>query len=418
MTILLASAAIVGCNSTTKKPGSSEDVAVGTVSARLVLGSVTINTINWHLTGTTTLNGTFNVAGPGSTFTGIIPNVPVGTYNLSLDTPDNATCHGMTAMSFMVTRRSQVTVNIHLYCEGTGQNVGSIMVNGDANVCPTADNITAPATATVGTAVSVIGTGSDSDGLPMPLSYHWSVPAGDTSTFGNANVASTTFTCGSNGTHTLSLTVSDGDAVCATAFPADVTVTQTISCSGGTGGAGTGAAGTGTAGTGTAGTGTAGTGTAGTGTAGTGTAGTGTAGTGGGNACLMCETADQFCAPLVPLCDNLTGNTSATSPLMPNTPKAALCHAVLDCMRMQHCAQNVDQGTQDCFCGIGADPVACFTTGTFASATGLCKDIMAAGLETTTISELSARFSDPNYATGAAVSLTQCDESECNTQCL
>jgi hypothetical protein len=120
----------------------------------------------------------------------------------------------------------------------------------------------------------------------------------------------------------------------------------------------------------------------------------------------------------MPLCDNLVGNTSANSPLMPNVSKTDLCYAVLACMRTQHCAQNVDQGTQDCFCGIGTDPVACFTTGTYASAQGACKEIMAAGLETTTISELSARFSDPNYATGAAVSITQCDASECNTQCL
>jgi hypothetical protein len=96
--------------------------------------------------------------------------------------------------------------------------------------------------------------------------------------------------------------------------------------------------------------------------------------------------------------------------------RAEAFQQILDCFHSNHCAGTADT---DCFCGIGVDPNNCFSTGTFASATGPCKNIVAVGAESTAIGDINNHFFDPTYAIGAAAAVIEtCDQFACVAECL
>jgi hypothetical protein len=110
----------------------------------------------------------------------------------------------------------------------------------------------------------------------------------------------------------------------------------------------------------------------------------------------------------------MTGMTSATSP-MPNVPKSMLCQEIVQCVQGSHCAR---VAVTDCLCGADADPNVCFNT-PIAQLTGPCRDLIAAGSETTLIADIANRFTDPTYAVGAAdAQIETCDQFYCFDQCL
>ena len=80
-------------------------------------------------------------------------------------------------------------------------------------------------------------------------------------------------------------------------------------------------------------------------------------------------------------CNALVGMTEKGSPI-PVTPKAQLCNKILDCVHTTHCAKEFN--VVDCLCGKGVTADACFA-GTFDDTKGACKDIMAAGGESTSM---------------------------------
>jgi hypothetical protein len=137
--------------------------------------------------------------------------------------------------------------------------------------------------------------------------------------------------------------------------------------------------------------------------------------------CSTCEHAahngNRNCPDGRSRCENLQGVTPSTAP-QPNVPKALLCQEIVDCIHSSHCAQNFN--VTDCLCGTDADPNVCFN-GTFAAlpASAACKDLIAAGGESTLMSDLASRFSDPTYAIGAADAVIEtCDYLSCVSECL
>jgi hypothetical protein len=120
---------------------------------------------------------------------------------------------------------------------------------------------------------------------------------------------------------------------------------------------------------------------------------------------------NNSCPNALRSCQNLTGLTSATSP-MPGVSKGLLCQQIVDCIHTTHCAK--DFNVTDCICGEGVQADLCFA-GTYDAATGPCKALIAAGAESNLMPVIAANFSDAGFAIGVADTLIEsCDYLSCN----
>jgi phospholipase C len=118
---------------------------------------------------------------------------------------------------------------VALQCTSRTPDSGSALVNGSTFDCATFTSATAsPAETTVGGSITLGATAVGPN--PGGLTYSWSAPFG---TFGNANAATTTFTCTTPGMIPVTLTVGDGPvpagASCDTSL--DTTTIQ-VACDG------------------------------------------------------------------------------------------------------------------------------------------------------------------------------------------
>jgi hypothetical protein len=200
-----------------------------------------LNSVSWTIVGTGyTKSGTLNVAN-STQISAVIGGIPAGSgYSISLSASDATnsaiTCSG--SASFNITAGATSSAQVKLQCKTPGKT-GSVLVNGTLNMCPVIDSLSvAPAETTVGNAVGLSGSGSDTDKLPNALSYAWTSNGG---TLAGASSANASLTCTSVGTVTVTLTVSDGD--CSDALSQTVTCSPAQSGSGGAGGFGGAAAG-------------------------------------------------------------------------------------------------------------------------------------------------------------------------------
>lgn len=197
----------------------------GEIGLALQLQSgVTVNTVSYTINGPGTFSKTGSIdVSNSSTISTVISAIPAGTgasITLTATSTDGSTqCAG--SASFNVTARATTTVNVHLTCHEAART-GSALVNGNLNICPTIDGISAsPSEVLVGGSVSVGVTAHDSDMMPSPLSYHWTASSG---TLSDANAASPRFTCTTAGNATLTVTASDGDSAANCADSGTVTV--------------------------------------------------------------------------------------------------------------------------------------------------------------------------------------------------
>ena len=233
---LSAGLSVFGCSaadSTAPAHEATEDS--GSIGLALQAGGVTLNSVGYTIIGNGySKSGTINVAG-SSLISAVIGGIPAGSgYSISLSASDATnsaiTCSG--SSSFNVSAGATTSTQVKLQCK-TPAKTGSVMVNGTLNVCPVIDSLSvAPAETTVGNAVGLSATGSDSDKLPSALSYSWTSNSG---TIAGAASANASLTCTSVGPVTVTLTVSDGDCT--------DTLTQTVTCSpavSGSGGSGSG----------------------------------------------------------------------------------------------------------------------------------------------------------------------------------
>jgi len=233
---LSAGLSVFGCSaadSTAPAHEATEDS--GSIGLALQAGGVTLNSVGYTIIGNGySKSGTINVAG-SSLISAVIGGIPAGSgYSISLSASDATnsaiTCSG--SASFNVSAGATTSTQVKLQCK-TPAKTGSVMVNGTLNVCPVIDSLSvAPAETTVGNAVGLSATGSDSDKMPSALSYSWTSNSG---TIAGAASANASLTCTSVGPVTVTLTVSDGDCT--------DTLTQTVTCSpavSGSGGSGSG----------------------------------------------------------------------------------------------------------------------------------------------------------------------------------
>src|SRR6188768_2285917 len=203
---------VFGCSasdSDVARPEVSD--AVGSIGLALQTGGVTLSSVSYTIVGTGySRSGTLNVAN-STQISAVIGGIPAGSgYSISLTASDATnsaiTCSG--SASFDITAGATTAAQVKLQCRLPGRT-GSVMVNGTLNVCPVIDSLSiAPAETTVGNAVSLSATGSDSDKGPNALSYAWTSSGG---ALAGSNSANASLTCTSAGSVTVTLIVSDGD---------------------------------------------------------------------------------------------------------------------------------------------------------------------------------------------------------------
>ncbi len=246
----VAGSSVVACSSdVSRAPGegsASNDGKVGGLDLKLVpVSGVTLNSVNYVVTGTPTIpgsalpSGVLPTPGTASTFNVGFP-IPVGTgYTLSLtgasaETGDDITCTGAFG-PFNVTANNATNVSITLTCRdnSNGQVIAGVDVKTDA--CPRLlpDYVVAiPASAAIGSNVAVNALGHDLDG--KPVTYKWSIPAASAAvgSFAAANAQSTSFACAGPGANVpVTVTLSNGE--CTKPFLTTLSCTS-VTCGNGT----------------------------------------------------------------------------------------------------------------------------------------------------------------------------------------
>ena len=212
-----------GCAS--ERTGPSEP---GSVSVNLIVGNTDVTAVNFEVTCSDStvcpLNGQFNVVDDREPpVWATIMDLPVGdpddpivyTINLSaLDDQGEVLCTG--SESFTVDPIITVKVNVVLTCGGDGEELlGNVDIDAtfeivEGNNCPRLHFLNAvPNDIPEGGASAVTVLVSDADGDPLTTAL-----TATSGSFEDPAAQSTTYTCGSSGTQTISVSVTDGDAAC------------------------------------------------------------------------------------------------------------------------------------------------------------------------------------------------------------
>jgi hypothetical protein len=406
---ILSTSALVNCSGDTPKHGQGVNAEEsGNIGLELQLPNGThADTAHYSITGPNgfALQGDIDISNSPSV-SALIGGIPPGSgyaVTVTVSSTDATTnCSGQA--TFAVASRATTNVDVLLRCR-VRQSTGSIIINGTLNLCPTIDMIGAlPLATKIGTSIALTSLASDDDHVPNPVSYHWTAPPGF-----DATTPNTTFICATVGSHTITLSVTDGDPGCESI--STVTVTCSADPTTGTGGA----AGSG----GSAGAGPGGSaGAAGTG----GSAGTGAPDAGSDDhivtveeilaakstACLSCAQAN--CATEIGGCLALRGQSAAAGPAT-GASREMLCTDALACVLPPGTASCNTGFLNACYCGSAANE-ACLMAG---SADGVCKSPIEAGLETTDPVTIAVSFAKTTLGAGAAMFLAQCLDGTCDS---
>lgn len=235
---LVAAAALsASCADHDAVPGSQDSASTselaGSIGLDLSLApGLTLNSVKYAITGPAGFSKTGLIDVSNSTkISALIGPLPAGKgFSITLtatSTQGGVNCSG--SASFDVVARQTVSVKVNVKCHEPNLT-GSVLINGQLNICPTLDGLSAsPAEVLVGGKVALGVTAHDSDGLPSALSYKWTSSAEGLS---DDSVPNPTFTCQAAGTVTLRVTVSDGDTAADCAAKGDLKVQCTeLDCS-------------------------------------------------------------------------------------------------------------------------------------------------------------------------------------------
>ncbi|HEX2875570.1 MAG TPA: lamin tail domain-containing protein, partial [Polyangiaceae bacterium] len=203
----------VACSSSSEPESApASEPSAGSLALSLKTGSgVSLTSVKYLITGPGNFSreAVVNV-GSSNKLSTLIGALPIGSgFSISLSSAaadGSLTCTG--SANFNVVARATSAVTVHLQCIEAART-GSVLVNGDLNVCAAIDGLGAsPASATVGGQLALSATAHDTDALPQALSYSWTASAG---TLSSASAKDTTLTCTGAGEVTITLKVSDGD---------------------------------------------------------------------------------------------------------------------------------------------------------------------------------------------------------------
>jgi cysteine-rich repeat protein len=204
-----------------KRKGPDRGDGLTSVSMEVVLASgVEVHAVNYSITGNgiTPRNGAINVSGRNSSVSVLVTGLPPGTgyrVDLAATATDGTTmCSGSSLFDVLVGQTTAVSVRLDCRKAGT---TGDVLVNGSFNTCPLIDShAVSPLATDVGRTIDLRAVGHDDDCTMQngptctafqAVTIGWTATAG---TIAPANAANAAYTCTQPGTHTLTLTVTDG----------------------------------------------------------------------------------------------------------------------------------------------------------------------------------------------------------------
>lgn len=230
--VLVLSSAFTGCGPVDS--ASEETEATGSLGVALTIGdAVTLHTVQYEITGNGySKTGSVNIR-KSQVVRFDVGGIPAGTgYQITLtavDANDAAiSCQG--SAQFNITAGQATQASVSMMCR-LPRKTGTVVVNGQINVCPTIEEVTVlPAEVDVGGVIDLAALATDTDSAPAAISYAWSATGGELATNSGA---SSSLLCTEPGTVELTLTASDSDC--------DDTITTQVTCAepvadGGTGG--------------------------------------------------------------------------------------------------------------------------------------------------------------------------------------
>jgi hypothetical protein len=219
---LVGIATLSGCSD--RDPGAGGDGQIGTVSLEVQLApGLHLNALNYTITGPNAFHrmGTLNLSS-STVISGLLGGIPAGNgYNITVTgvASDGVTTCGGAAV-FNVSPGAVTIAVLHLICREPART-GSVKIQGTINICPTIDSLSAtPAEVAVGSTIALSAAAHDTDGVPSPIAYAWTVTSGSVT---NPTAANATFNCTGPGDVTVTLAVTDGD--CSSNLTATVTCT-------------------------------------------------------------------------------------------------------------------------------------------------------------------------------------------------
>jgi hypothetical protein len=228
MLAAIGGVAVQGCSSDLASPSRTSDSSEGDsglVTLNLVpVTGITVNSVNYVVTGTPAIPGTPLPSGvlptPGTTNNfNVGISVPVGTgYTLSLtavsaEEGDNITCTGSHG-PFDVAPNASTAFPMTLTCVDNSNGGVVATVDVETNACPKLipDYATAiPGKANVGSSIALNALGHDLDG--KVVTYAWSIPAGNASaaTLGGATTQAATLNCLGQADIPVTVTMKNGE---------------------------------------------------------------------------------------------------------------------------------------------------------------------------------------------------------------
>ena len=219
---MVFAAFVTGCASETTGPSET-----GNVSVNLLVGDTDVTAVNFVVTCSDStvcpLNGQFNVVDDRTPpVWATIMDLPVGDpknpteYTITLTALDDegaVLCTGSTA--FTVLANDTVEVDVVLTCGGDGEELlGNVDIDAtfeiiDGNNCPRLHFLNAVPNEVPPEGSEVTVLVSDADGDPLTTAL-----TATSGSFEDPAAQSTTYTCGADGTQTIRVSVTDGDAAC------------------------------------------------------------------------------------------------------------------------------------------------------------------------------------------------------------
>ncbi|MGB5703579.1 MAG: hypothetical protein WBM48_12240, partial [Polyangiales bacterium] len=215
--LMLFATSPTGCAS--EQTGADTDT-VGSVEVNLIVGNTDVKAVSFDVVCDSgiTLSGQLNVNDEQDPpVAATIMDLPPGDCSITLTAFDNAgdpLCTG--SEDFTVLANDTVQVNVVLLCDSDAEELlGNADIDAtfefvEGNNCPRLHFLNAvPNNIPEGGASAVTVLVSDADGDPLTTAL-----TATSGSFEDPAAQSTTYTCGSSGTQTISVSVTDGDAAC------------------------------------------------------------------------------------------------------------------------------------------------------------------------------------------------------------
>lgn len=203
---MCVAAACSGGDQPTQRPLEQIERSGSVGLALTVAPGITIDSVGFSITGTgmDMMSGTLAAGdGTGNTFVALLNGVPAGPARhlvLTANASNGTVCHGDATVDVFLGQTTEVAVQLD--CRGDAG--GAILVNGSLDQCPRIQTVmAAPASAPVGSTISVSATATDADD---PISILWTASSGS---FQDPTAASTHFTCATTGAVQITAKVTD-----------------------------------------------------------------------------------------------------------------------------------------------------------------------------------------------------------------